>query len=648
MAVKVRKQTRPAEKLVQIAENISITEKQHAALLEHIDSRLEFGCIYRDEHVSRFEIIDKEIAGYIRLDPEDLERERDNILGKGPKVTDSVLPLTYSQLHEALTFIMSVFAPDEGMYSATASASNQKLAKAFAKQMNNTATVFDHFTNLMLGIFDGLKYNLGGYLLEWDRIIGPKINIQSAGNIKFDEEVLHAGNKIQAIDMYNLIYDITVSPTMLAEKGEFFALVEPVSLFKLHKLNKLKQIYNIDKALKNNMLMIETTYYKRRPEIHIDHSGRGKSPDFISILSLGQQTHKRLGGAEEITYFGWLNPKEFGLSKVDEYQIWRITVINCKYIVNATHLNNVHGMLPIAMLMPLHDGFGTQTKSFAEQLASFQRFASFQMNVHQRAARKKLYGLTFYDESLIDLSGVDPVAATQPTKQSAMSSGTQIDLKKAVLHFTDAPDTNNTLQDIDAVITLMQKVLPTDMLKQVAGLERATQYQAAAVVQSANRRNYLIARTIDAQAFQRLKFMMYFNVVQFLETFTVLLETGEEQEIAPSDVAKMQLLFGLTGGLKGIDKLIIHELLRDVVNMVLQSQRASQEIDIVALVDYFTSLIGDNTDFNQFRFKNEFDKLTPEQKQLAFQLLQQAAAQQENEGGGPALPNPRQLAGLGA
>ena len=73
--------------------------------------------------------------------------------------------------------------------------------------------------------------------------------------------------------------------------------------------------------------------------------------------------------------------------------------------------------------------------------------------------------------------------------------------------------------------------------------------------------------------------------------------------------------------------------IQDVINTIVQSQQASQQIDVTGLINYWTSFIGDKTDFSQFKFKSEMDKLPPEQRDQAFQVYQQFLAAQEQQGG---------------
>lgn len=627
-------------KSVQIGENLRITEKQHAKLLEHIKNRLIFGDELRQTQIDRFEIIDREIAGYILLDDDDQKRERDNVRGKGPKVVDTVLPLTIAQLDEAVTFLLSVIAPDEGIYSAIAVREKQDIAKAFANLMNKNAKNFGHYRNMARALFEMMKYNFGALRVEWQEITGKRLSNDAAGNVSIENTVVFAGNAVEVCDVYNLIYDISISPIDLPMKGEFFALIDVKTPFRVRKMEADQEIFSIDRFIKNNNS--ELRYYETRPVVVSDHSNRGNTAgrtNWIEVLSAGTEQEVRIG-IEEVTFYGWLNPKQFGLAKADEYQIWRFTVMANNYIVAAEELTNAHGMLPIAVGMPWEDGFETQTKSYAEHLAPYQRFASFQLNVHQRSARKKLYGVTFYNQRIIP--SMDD-ADMQSAKIPFSPPGQDFDIRKAVMQFNDAPDTQSTLTDIRAMDDLMQKILPTDMLKQVASLERATQYQAAATVQGANRRNLKIAKIINDQCFVHIRDMQMFNILQFQQSMDMLDESGTLTEINPSDFRDASIEFDIAGGLKGMDKLIITEGFKDVINMMLQSQIAQERIDIVALIDYWTSLLGDKTDFTQFKFRDILDKLSGEERKLAIQMVEQGFQQLEQQGqtgGNGQLPAP--------
>ncbi len=624
---RARKQSTNAR--VQVNEDLFISRANHDKLLKHIKARLDFGNTIRDDLIHRFEGIDKELSGHVVLDQEDKERDRDNKRGKPIKPVDMSLPLTLVQIDEAVTYTMSVVAPDGGMYNAVTDPERQDTAQGLARYMNEQAAEFKHYISVARACRDMYAYNLGGLLVEWKDIEGNSISNNQAGGVNINREIQFSGNDLIPIDPYNFIWDITTDPVKLHTEGEFFATIEPRTKFKIARMVAKGEIYNATRFLqKDKEPSAEVNYYELRPDIQAEGSAgdRGNNPrmSWQDILSQGQW--KEVGDQwEQINYYGWIKPSDFGLSESEQFEIWRVILLTDKFIVKAEPLTNAHEKLPVVIGMPWDDGFGLKTRSFADLLLSLNRFASFQLNIHQRASRKALYGVTFYDADRMPLTeGADMVAAKIPVRRL----GKDGDLRKFVEQFTDVPDTSNTLQDVSAMEDIMQKVLPTDILSNITNLERATLYQAAATVQGSNRRAHKITKTIDDQALSASRSMMLLNVLQFGENIEVMDEEGNISEVDVESIRDKKIRFGISEGLKGIDRLIVTEGYKEIIGMVLQSQ-FSGEIDILKLIDHWADLIGDKTDFNVFRIKNEFDALTPEQKQQAFALLQQASAEQE-------------------
>jgi len=615
----------------QITPTITISELQHGHLLNHLMSRVELGHEAMKTSRDKFEWIDKELAGYLRRDADDSKRERDNKAGKGVKPTDAVIGLIVSQLDEALTFLSTVLSPEEGIYTATAPKDKQKTAKGFSTLMNKNAEKFSHFTEIMRGLLNGMKYNFGGWEVDWVEKFGNKIKNDSIGQAEvIPNEVVYSGNTHDAFDPYNFGYDPSVEPTKLADDGEFYYTIKMKREFSITKAEQNKTYFNINHA--KTVQNTGTTYYTERPDIRADEFNASYKTSWIGILSMGQG--KEISqGHEEITITAWISPKKMALGKKEEFELWRFVILNGTTVVRGVRLNNAHGQLPVGITTPIDDQFFPQTKSYAELLVPYQRFASFQLNMHQRSSRKKLGGFTVFNQRL--LPGLaDENADMMGGKFGFDSSDPDFDVKKAIWQSNDGPETSGTLQDIERMDNLMQKILPTDLLKQVAGLERATQYQAAATVQGANRRNLKIARTIDQQALSPLRFMQMYNILEFQQAISILDEKGIMIEIDPKEFRDTELEFEVHAGLRGLDKLSLVINIKEVLNSILQNQDAAATFDVPEIINYWTSLLGDNTDFTQFKVKNAFDSLTQDQKQAAFDLLQQAIQQQQQGGNG--------------
>ena len=582
---------------------ISISREQHEKLRSHIQKRLTTGKRLMDTLVERYEEIDREVGGYIKLDEDDKKRDRDNKQGKGPFPTNFNLQLTDAQMDEAATYIATVLAPEEGMYGATARKDQQPTAKAFTVLMNKHGNQFQHYRHLCKGINDSLKYNLGGWIPEWTEIRGNRVVNDTTGaspnNIETNQ-VIADGNTLTPIDPYNTMWDPSVHPLEVPTKAEFFATIDTWNSLKLLRAAENEQIFGAERFISRDSNMNPNfTYYKPKPDIRSEHDSKEHANDFHHILSMGD--HKDVAENWEIvTYYGWINPSWWGIGPDDSFQIWRITLIGDSYIIDMEHLNNAHAMLPLFITMPKEDGMDLQTRSYAEKLSPLQKFASHELNVHQRIARKALYRTTYYDKMAIPdfddralEGGAIPVAIT----------GADKDVRKSVFVVDDLPMSRDTMKNIEDIGGLMDKLLPANMLQQVAGLERATQYQAAATVQSGNRRNLKLAKIINDQAWGPMKNAQMYNIFQFQGSLdTVDPDTQEDITINPNEFRDAGIEFTISDGLKGIDKLILIEGLKEVINMMLQSPTMSQEVDMLGIIDYWLSLVGDRTDLKQFKF----------------------------------------------
>lgn len=613
-----------------VNENLTMSAKNHDHLVKMLQKRLDSCKDTREMQIDKYEVVDKLIAGYLVLDEDDAKRDDDNKRGYGVKPVDTVVPLIFAQLDEAVTYFLEVLSADSGLYAAMAPKDKKPVADGFATLMNQHATKFKHLTHVNRFILNALKYNFSGLVAEWQEITGNEIKNSTLGRAEIEETVVYAGNSLRSIDPYNFLYDGSVHPVDLPLKGEFFAEPTLHTQFQIQRMIDNEEIFNADDLIPmphTECKTVEMKWYKQRPCIRGDNA-TGVRTDYVHLLSPDGIASAGTGDIELITLYIWLPGAHYQLTKSKKMQIYRVVLSATGKIVQLQEMNNAHGMLPCGIGIPIDDGFVEQTKSYAENLAPFQIFSSAQMNTHQKASRKALYGLTFYNKSVVNLDDeYDPIAA-----KVGVNAAPDTDLRKAIYQVYDAPKTENTLRDIQDMNGLMQKILPTELQRQVAGLDRATQYQSAATVQSGNRRSLKLSRILDEQALVNVREIQMFNVLQYQKSIEILSPEGDLVEINPQEFRDTKIEFTISDGLKGLDKLSLTMSMKEVLNNILQSQYASEQLNVVDIINYITSMMGDKTDFSQFKFESEMDKLPPEQRDLAFQLLQQYAAQQEAAG----------------
>lgn len=625
----------PRQKMVQVGANIRITKDQHAKLVTHCKNRLEFAKRAHDERTPTFADIDRQYSGFLEHTKEDRKRDQDNKKMRGLKPVDVSITWAAMQIEEVNADLLDIFGPNSDLYTALTDKSKQSIANALTEKMEYDANFTGTFTQLDFFLSNSMKYNYGPLLVEWDERFGSVIADSPDGQVEVNEgKVIWSGNLIEAADPYNTLIDPSVDPIKLHSHGEFFALVDRINQFKLDVMIDRNELYDAERFKDRNGAY---SLYTAHPRIRTTNSdGRTTDTfDWANYISAGAISGA--GGTEElyeITHlYIWLKGKDWGLSKTNRREIWRITMINGTNIGNIELLNNAHNFLPLLIGMPINDEMGVQAKTYAERLIPFQNFASFLMNIKQRGDRKALLGLTIYDPRIIDINAVDWDEVGQyPAKTEAMQAGRKID--DGIKTFYDGPRTETTLPDLGRVIDLMQLILPSKQDQQVAGLERATQYQAAATWQGSHKSAHRIAKILNDQVMVPYRFMITYNIYQYQETPLRITnkQTGEETTVNPKDLRSLGLEYNIGSGLKGLHKLQITEILREVLRSLMQTPDSWQRVDILGLLDYLTSIEGDDFSMEQFRIRSPLDQLTPEQKQVAFEAYQQVLQSQQTGG----------------
>lgn len=571
-------------------------------LVDHIIARMLLSKTERDTRAERMRLIDIGVSGFIKLDKDDQKRRRDNEEGKKPKPTAHNLALTGAQLDEAVTYLMSVYAPEMDIFTAQSSADKQGLADGLAAAINKQGQYGQYYRELAKFCTNSIRYNFGPIRLFWEEHTG--IVFQNAGGtVAKKKDVIWRGNLLKSCNAYNFFYDTSVHPVDLPRRGEYFAEVTRETPFRVQQMAAEGKLYGINR-FKNTVVSVgengNTIFYQAPPRVRDNSTAAQQNTDWSTMLREGPAKDSQLS-IELISYVTWICPKEFGLSDDKDIQLWRITVAQGQFVAFAIRMDDTHGQLPCMVATPLEDDLWNDQRTYAEMLLPLQHFASFLLNTHQDATRKSLYGITVFNKQLfpgLDKNEDDLIGAKIPMK----SSSGEVDIDKAFRHYTDAPDTDQNVDMVEKVMGLMQKILPTDMLKQVTDLERATLYQAASTVQAGNRRNLKIARIIYDQALVPLKLQMMYNIYSQMTTIDYIdTVSGQRQTANIADLIDAEIEFDVGTGLKGLDRLMQLQIWQTLMNAVLQSQQAIQEIDIVALLNYVSTLAGDRTDLTQFR-----------------------------------------------
>lgn len=583
-------------------------EDNHGKLLDYLKQRLAVGKDQRDGEKERFIQVDKAVAGWMKLDADDRDRVREQVRTGAPAAVKMNLPLTHVHIDDMMTYYAQTFAPTRGMFYHTAKSDETEPSSQIVTIMNNHAIYAGYYREVLLGILSLLKYNCGGFFVGWSKDYGPKLEKTSEGADRLTSELRWQGNRLEALDRYNFLCDPSVHPNKLYCEGEFGARVSLVSHFWLQKRASEGVYFNCEDLLKDGPQGTTKDYYVSPPQ-EADFSQGGSNSagtDWVSILGDGIGQGK-MEGYEKVEIYIKLDPTMFGLVPASQkasrqrYETWRFTIINGETIVEATYMNNIHGFLPFFMGVLNDDVMGSAQKSAAEILSPLQNFASFLLNTHIMANRKNIWGTTYYDPSAVDMTAIPEgeVAARVPLKPSAYGR----DVRTAVYNEQKPLDTKQTMQDLDAVMTIINQFFPTQSLpSQIANIDRAISSQVAAVQQGGNRRQQKSARLIDDTIFRAIRFCMYYNIVQYQPDEDTVMDyyTGKPRRIDLNALRNTDLPFIIGMGLKSVDRQAAAEQLQRVIFALIQAPSAAQGVDILGLINYWTSMLDIDLDMKQF------------------------------------------------
>lgn len=600
-------------------------EKNHERMVEYVKSRLMLDKTNRDSRVTRYSQIDRDVAAWVRLSEEDKTRKAKHERDGSPQPTETSLPLAWVHLDDMMTYFAQTFSPNRGMFYHTAKPDSTAPAAQLVEVMNSHAVYGSYYRHILRSIFSILKYNRGGIIANWAKDTGPKLIANPDGSASVGTQTIFSGNKISAIDDYNFFCDPSVEIQNLHKDGEWFAVAEMKSHYWL-KNKCLEQVYfNCEEALRTDMAgMTQSIEWYKSPPVESRLSATytadvGGATNWMQWMT-GVEGGMVNNAFELVTMYIRINPNDFGLipgnkavrDQRNRYEVWRIVLLNGEKIIGCDYMPNIHGFLP-AFFGILHDDWMAEsTKSVHEIISPLQDFSSFLLNAHVKATRKNIFGTTFYDPTCIDYDKIPAgeVAARVPLKPQGFGK----DIRTMVYHDNNMLDTKQTLQDLQGMMDIVNMFFPTQSLpSQIAGIDRAVDSQVAAVQQGANRRQHKGARIIDDTMMRPMRYCLYYNIIQFLTSGDMIADyfNGTSKKINLDALREASVVDLIGQGLKAIDRQQVAQMMQSIIFALIQAPQAAQGIDMLEMLDFWTSMMDIDTSMKQFALAPEQQTVPP-------------------------------------
>lgn len=384
-----------------------VGDKQQSLLLQYLKACYDI----RDEGWQlRFRLEEADRA-YMResdFSSEQLKAQLANKSGDKTKLQNMQVPMVLESVENTAGFLTNIFLTEYPMFNFVSDPSQEDLALMWNTLVGEDQIAYGWAGEFNQAFRNGAKYNFAPIEVEWCKRMKYKpVNGAHKNGVAL-QQMVYEGNRIRALDPYNLIYDPRVPIHKVHEDGEFVGYVEPMSRTKLKTF-----IASLgDDRLRNDKKAFEAgewgvQYYV--PQINMGVMLKNKnwlqgSFDWTKWAFGGVTDHINYKNMYSVcTLYARIMPFEFGIQapKDQTPDIWKLIAVN-GVLIYAQPMINAHDLLPIIIAQPKVDNLDHQTKSQAENQIPFQEMTSSLYNARLADARRRVMDRMIYNPLLID------------------------------------------------------------------------------------------------------------------------------------------------------------------------------------------------------------------------------------------------------
>lgn len=497
-----------------------------------------------------------------------------------------VVPIVVAQVDSYVSYLSDVFLSGSPIFPIVSTPAKRKDAERMETLIDDHAMLGGYARQILRFLRDGVKYNIAALEADWDvlenfEVSSEYLSTAQGGKVSTKERSL---TKLRALDMYNTVWDTTVSPGDVAAEGDFAGYIEKLTFTKFKRLMRRLQsqqiAYNVSDTINFSSIPEGTSYYNR-PTIskYIGDNKSGWDAWFGSMAPGSADSSK--GMVELATLYIRICPRDFGITAPmpDKLQIWQIRILNGATLVSARRIVSAYERLPILFGQPLEDGMDYQTQSVAEMQIPIQEAATTLFGIRFAAARRSVSDRAIYDPDIISPEDVNSRAAAPkiPARINKMQPGTSLSAAYHPIPF-DMRGTESALGDISSLVGFSQQLSGINNPRQgqfQKGNKSVQEWQDT--MGSSDSRLRLAALCLEHQVFVWLKFILLLNIYQFGEdTVVVSQKTGEIINIDINTLRKEVLSFRVADGYNPKAKLASIDMLTTGLTLIKDTPALQQ------------------------------------------------------------------------
>lgn len=210
-----------------------------------------------------------------------------------------------------------------------------------------------------------------------------------------------------------------------------------------------------------------------------------------------------------------LCPKDYGLSELDEQQIWEVAMANGCRIISAEPSRFQHGQLPISAIEYSPDLHNTVNEGMAQTIDGLQTITNWLLNTHMESVRQVVDNHFIVDPDGIEIEDIKQRRRFWRLKRGKGSLGVDRFIKQ--LNQTDV--TQQHIGNAHEIIKMIELV--TGMSNNQMGqplLTKRSATEVRSIQTQGSQRMKLMLALLHEQGYQPLGTQMIANTQQFMST----------------------------------------------------------------------------------------------------------------------------------
>lgn len=608
---------------------IQFSPAQHATLLTYVQRVYEF---LGGSNFNLRANLEQRDRTYYREN--DLTRDQQlarlyNMYGDAKKMQNITVPVVQPQVESTVGYLTEVFCTGSPFFGVVTSPADADAGVQMETTIDDNSRRFNWRSEAIKVFRDGLKYNVMAAEVDWKKkkvfsiINDPTKRTEVAGASATE---WYAGNFFKRMDIYNTILDTRVPPNQMHISGEFGGYVEllPRTALKQLIIDLGEGTMNVRQAFESNCANYTVganspgEYYIPliNPYALIQQTSMTTNwlSWFAGVTKNGEIQYRDL---YEVAYlYCRFLPSDFGLKlpAANTPQIFKLVVVNKRWIIFMRRQSNAHNFLPIVVAQPFDDGLGYQAKSFADNVTPYQELSSALWNAGLESKRRLVFDRLFYDPSRINKVDIDRASAVARIPVKPSGYGKPVG---------DAVFSSNYRDD--NAVGVMQMAQSIQQMAQLGnGLNNAqqgqfqkgnrTRYEFETVMNKSDWHPRLLAITIEDTFFGPVKEITKMNILQYQAPATLYsIPQQQPVQVDPIALRKATYTFKLTDGQTPSEQQVSFDLLDKMVQLGMTVPAINAEYDIMGMLAWSIKLRGGY-------WINDF-KRNPQQQQQYLQTV---------------------------